>query len=88
MSRKLLLSLSALALGLTLSAAPRVAGQVFVGTSVPPQFAGSGQPSSKNGEWPMNGADLNFTRYSPLDQISSPVLASSATTERRVPAGA
>src|SRR5215472_3552817 len=50
---------------------PKAAAQIFVGTPVPPQFAGQGQPSTRNGEWPMNGADLRFTRYSPLDQINA-----------------
>jgi quinoprotein glucose dehydrogenase len=30
-----------------------------------------GQPSTKNGEWPHYTADLNGTRYSPLDQINA-----------------
>src|SRR5437667_12362614 len=30
----------------------------------------SGQPSTKNGEWPHYNADLKGTRYSPLDQIN------------------
>ena len=29
------------------------------------------QPSTKNGEWPYYTADLNGTRYSPLDQINA-----------------
>src|ERR1700746_3509409 len=73
MSRKRFLSLSTLVLtaaALTW-AAPRVAAQVFVGTPVPPQFSGQGQPSTRNGEWPSNGADLTFSRYSPLDQINA-----------------
>ena len=67
MSRKLILSVSMLTAAALLSAAPQVAGQVFVDTPIPQQFANQGQPSTKNGEWPSNGADLNFTRYSPLD---------------------
>src|SRR5438552_8366849 len=31
----------------------------------------SGQPSTKNGEWPHYTADLKGTRYSPLDQINA-----------------
>src|SRR5690349_4885671 len=31
---------------------------------------GSGQPSTKNGEWPHYTADLKGTKYSPLDQIN------------------
>jgi glucose dehydrogenase len=38
---------------------PRVFGQ------------GSGQPSTRNGEWPMYTADLRGSKYSPLDQINS-----------------
>jgi quinoprotein glucose dehydrogenase len=30
-----------------------------------------GQPSTKNGEWPYYTADLNGTKYSPLDQINA-----------------
>jgi quinoprotein glucose dehydrogenase len=30
----------------------------------------SGQPSTKNGEWPMYTADLSGSKYSPLDQIN------------------
>src|SRR5438132_3794303 len=73
MSRKLVLSVSLL--GLTVAcltwAAPQPLAQTFVGTPVPPQFARAGQPSTRNGEWPTNGADIQFTRYSPLDQINA-----------------
>jgi quinoprotein glucose dehydrogenase len=73
MSRKLLLSVSVL--GLTVAGltwvAPHVGAQTFVGTPVPQQFSAQGQPSTKNGEWPTNGADVRFTRYSPLDQINA-----------------
>src|SRR5205807_2678625 len=31
----------------------------------------SGQPSTRNGEWPHYTADLKGTKYSPLDQISA-----------------
>src|SRR3981189_1155980 len=73
MSRKLFLSVSPLALTVAglMGAAPQVSGQVFIGTPVPPQFAAQGQPSTRNGEWPTNGADVKFTRYSPLDQIDA-----------------
>src|SRR3954452_18478500 len=73
MSRKLFLSVSMLALAAAglLGAAPQVSAQVFVGTPVPPQFAAQGQPSTRNGEWPTNGGDVRFTRYSPLDQINA-----------------
>ena len=38
---------------------PRVTGQA------------TGQPSTKNGEWPMYTADLRGSKYSPLDQINA-----------------
>src|SRR6267378_416051 len=59
MSRKLVLSVAVPAL--------TMAGLVWAAS----QFTGQGQPSTKNGEWPTNGADLRFTRYSPLDQINA-----------------
>src|SRR5215472_15622668 len=73
MSRKFLLSASTLVLTLggLMCAAPQVGAQVFVGTPTPQQFAGQGLPSTRNGEWPTNGADVKFTRYSPLDQINA-----------------
>jgi len=70
MPRKLLLCASAMTVGLLWSA-PQVTGQIFVDTPPPPQFQGQGQPSTRNGEWPSNGADLTFSRYSPLDQINA-----------------
>src|SRR5262247_3013441 len=48
-----------------------VSGQIFVGTSTPPQFAAKGQPSTKNGEWPHYNGDIRGSRYSPLDQIDA-----------------
>src|SRR5580704_485405 len=42
--------------------APKVSGQAG---------APSGQPSTKNGEWPMYTADLRGSKYSPLDQINA-----------------
>jgi hypothetical protein len=48
-------------LGLLWSA-PQIAAQIFVDTPAPPQFQAQGQPSTKNGEWPGNGADLTFSR--------------------------
>src|SRR2546430_8467124 len=73
MTRKLLLSVSALGLAVAAAmwAAPQVGAQVFIGTPTPQQFAGQGQPSTKTGQWPTNGGDLAFTRYSPLDQINA-----------------
>jgi quinoprotein glucose dehydrogenase len=35
------------------------------------QSAATGQPSTKNGEWPMYTADLRGSKYSPLDQINA-----------------
>jgi quinoprotein glucose dehydrogenase len=73
MSRNFLLSVSALVLGASgfMCGVPQVGAQTFVGTPTPQQFAGQGQPSTRNGEWPTNGADVKFTRYSPLDQINA-----------------
>jgi quinoprotein glucose dehydrogenase len=73
MPKRQLLSKSMIVLGAAalMWAAPPASAQVFVGTPTPPQFAGQGKPSTRNGEWPMNGADLAFTRYSPLDQINA-----------------
>src|ERR1700716_3447479 len=31
----------------------------------------TGQPSTKNGDWPHYTADMHGTRYSPLDQINA-----------------
>src|SRR5260221_9163121 len=73
MSRKFLQSVSALVLaaGGLACVVPQAAAQTFVGTPVPQQFAGQGPPSTRNGEWPTNGADVKFPRYSPLDQIDA-----------------
>ncbi len=73
MSRKFLQSVSALAFaaGGLVCVVPLSAAQTFIGTPVPQQFAGQGQPSTRNGEWPTNGADVKFTRYSPLDQVKA-----------------
>ena len=35
------------------------------------QGQNTGQPSTKNGEWPMYTADLSGSKYSPLDQINA-----------------
>jgi glucose dehydrogenase len=73
MSRKFLLSASAFALAAAglIWAAPQVMGQTFVGTAVPAQYQGTGQPSTAKGEWPSNAADIHGTRYSPLAQINA-----------------
>src|SRR5262245_5996176 len=47
---------------------PRVSGQA--GRAQAPAAA-TGQPSTKNGEWPMYTADLRGSKYSPLEQIDA-----------------
>ncbi len=48
-----------------------VVGLVWLAVGVSGQSGGgSGQPSTKDGEWPHYGADMKGTRYSPLDQIN------------------
>src|SRR5579859_7681288 len=64
MSRNVLRIVPALAL-LAAAAAwvtPTVSGQAG---------APAGQPSTRNGEWPMYTADLRGSKYSPLDQINA-----------------
>src|SRR5271157_3174911 len=56
---KVLLPVAAVATGLVLWNAPHVSAQ------------GSGQPSTKNFEWPMYTADLNGSKYTPAAQIDS-----------------
>jgi quinoprotein glucose dehydrogenase len=41
------------------------------GTTVSGQATATGQPSTRNGEWPMYTADLRGSKYSPLDQINA-----------------
>src|SRR6201989_2498618 len=43
---------------------PRVSGQAG-------QAAATGQPSTRNGDWPMYTADLRGSKYSPLTQINA-----------------
>src|SRR5207237_2582377 len=43
----------------------------LLGTPPPQQVVSRGQPSTRNCESPSNGADLSFSRYSPLDQINA-----------------
>jgi glucose dehydrogenase len=45
------------------------AGVVWMTASTSGQ--GTGQPSTKTGDWPMYNADIRGTRYSPLDQINA-----------------
>ena len=47
------------------------AGFAWMATTARGQSAASGQPSTKNGEWPMYTADLRGSKYSPLDQINA-----------------
>ncbi|MFN7917133.1 MAG: PQQ-binding-like beta-propeller repeat protein [Vicinamibacterales bacterium] len=54
---RLVPAIALLALGVA-TFAPRIQGQ------------NTGQPSTKNGEWPMYTADLAGSKYSPLDQIN------------------
>src|SRR4051794_38081457 len=54
-------ALAALALAALLRPGARVQAQAP---------AASGQPATRNGEWPHYNADLHGTRYSPLDQIT------------------
>src|SRR6187549_3522609 len=51
---------------------PVVALLAAGGAALAPHLSGqsSGQPSTKNGEWPMYTADLAGSKYSPLDQIN------------------
>ena len=51
-------AIALLALGVAIFV-PRIQGQ------------NTGQPSTKNGEWPMYTADLSGSKYSPLDQIGA-----------------
>ena len=69
--RMSLLSMLALSAAVITMAAHQGVGQVFIGTPTPPQFLGQGQPFTEKGEWPTNGGDKRFTRYSPLDQINA-----------------
>jgi quinoprotein glucose dehydrogenase len=46
-------------------------GVVGLAPGVSGQAGSSGQPSTKNGEWPTYTADLRGSKYSPLDQINA-----------------
>jgi glucose dehydrogenase len=43
----------------------------WISTGAHAQPSASGQPSTKNGEWPHYTADLKGSKYSPLDQINA-----------------
>ena len=47
------------------------AGVAWITAAAFGQSAGSGQPSTRNGDWPMYTADLKGSKYSPLDQINA-----------------
>src|ERR1700724_451487 len=66
MSRTVFRMMPALALLVIVLAwvAPRVSGQAG-------QAAATGQPSTRNGDWPMYTADLRGSKYSPLAQINA-----------------
>src|SRR5881396_2175514 len=61
--RRFALAFVSLAVALS-SMGARISGQQATSQS-------SGQPSTRNGEWPQYNADLKGTRYSPLDQINA-----------------
>jgi len=58
---------------LAMRAVPVVALLVAGIAAVTPRLSGqsTGQPSTKNGEWPMYTADLAGSKYSPLDQVNA-----------------
>src|SRR6516164_8980917 len=56
--------------GLVLMAAVLLAGLISL-TIAQTRTQSTGQPSTKNGEWPYYTADLKGTKYSPLDQINA-----------------
>jgi quinoprotein glucose dehydrogenase len=54
-----------------LAAVATVALLAWVSSGARAQTGASGQPSTKNGEWPHYTADLKGSKYSPLDQINA-----------------
>ncbi len=66
--RSMLVSISFLAL---LAAVAGLAWTPLGTATLSGQSAASGQPSTKNGEWPHYTADMTGSRYSPLDQINA-----------------
>ena len=58
-----------IALRVVPAAALLVAGLAWVSPFVSGQS--TGQPSTKNGEWPMYIADVRGSKYSPLDQVNA-----------------
>ena len=78
----------------TIRTAPALALLVIALAWVAPRVSGqAGQPSTKNGEWPMYTADLRGSKYSPLDanrrgqfqQARSRVAVQDRQPRRRVP---
>src|SRR5881396_1261402 len=61
--RRFALAFVSLAVALS-SMGARISGQQATSQS-------SGQPSTRNGEWPQYNADAKGTRYMPLDQINA-----------------
>src|SRR5690349_3678581 len=53
------------------AAAALLAGLAVIAPRVTGQAGNTGQPSTRNGEWPMYTADLRGSKYSPLDQINA-----------------
>ena len=53
----------------TLAALALAAGLVYTAAGTSGQS--TGQPSTKNGDWPAYAGDVKGTRYSPLDQINT-----------------
>jgi quinoprotein glucose dehydrogenase len=53
----------------TLAALAFAGGVVYMAAG--PSGQTTGQPSTKNGDWPSYNADIKGTRYSPLDQINA-----------------
>jgi quinoprotein glucose dehydrogenase len=58
---------------IALRAVPALAVLVAVVTWLGPRVSGqaTGQPSTRNGEWPMYTADIRGSKYSPLDQVDA-----------------
>ena len=51
---------------------PAVSLAIVMGCAIPAAWGqASGQPSTRNGEWPTYTGDLKGTRYSPLDQVNA-----------------
>src|ERR1700747_191363 len=53
----------------TLAALAFAGGLIYL--TAGPSGQTTGQPSTKNGDWPAYAGDIKGTRYSPLDQINA-----------------